>query len=74
MTAILEPWSHQLRNDTKMSPQLKRFLLFIVTSIVYGCYTVIVDNKFKRNTLHEQPVCVCVCVTSSNPNFNRLYN
>ncbi len=33
--AYLESWSLQLRNDTKMSPQLKSFL-FIITSIVYG--------------------------------------
>ncbi len=32
--AFLESWSLQLRNDTKMSPQLKIFF-FIVTSIVY---------------------------------------
>jgi hypothetical protein len=29
-------WSLQLRNDTKMSPQLKRFFFFIVVSVVYG--------------------------------------
>jgi hypothetical protein len=31
----LESWSLQLRNDTKMLPQLKSFF-FIVTSIVHG--------------------------------------
>jgi hypothetical protein len=35
MTAFLESWSLQLRNDTKMVPQLKS-LFFIVTSIIYG--------------------------------------
>jgi hypothetical protein len=35
MAGILESWSLQLRNDTKMSPQLKSFF-FIVTSIVYA--------------------------------------
>ncbi len=33
--AILESWSLQLRNDTKMAPQFKVFF-FIVTSLVYG--------------------------------------
>ncbi len=35
MTAIFGILSLQLRNDTKMSPQLKNFF-FIVASIVYG--------------------------------------
>ncbi len=37
MTGNLESWSRQLRNDTKMSPQLKSSFL-VVTSIVYGFY------------------------------------
>jgi hypothetical protein len=28
MTGFLESWSLQLRNDTKMSPQLKSFFFF----------------------------------------------
>jgi hypothetical protein len=35
MTGILESWSIQLRNGTKMPPQLKSYFFYLVTSIVY---------------------------------------
>ncbi len=49
--AFLEFWSLQLRNDTKMSPQLKSF--FIVASIVYDCIYA-GDLKKNRRKIEKQ--------------------
>ncbi len=46
----MESWSLQLRNDTKMSPQLNS-LFFIVTSIVYA---IIQDDTILRTMDKDQ--------------------
>ncbi len=45
-------WSLQLRNDTKMSPQLMSFLFFIVTSVVYG-----LEGVFRVSILWQPSRC-----------------